>query len=175
MNIQVDAFSDESIENAIRQLEIIAGALLMGAAMGVENAADDAAESARALYSGYESTGNGPIDVTVTETQFDESTVACNIEAHGKGIGFVEFGAGDDAMVDNPFEHEVTPIGPGTWSSSEEGSNIYSDTGRWFYNGVRYQGITPAQGMANAKWQIESEVGERIAEAFSELVARGVI
>lgn len=102
------------------------------------------AETAQAAY------GNG---ATVTVEPTGDGYL---IRADGRGVVFLEFGAGDAVAVDNKYAGEM-PFGvyPGSWS--EQHKRQYSETGKWTFGGVEYTEIQPRNGMQKADDAIRSK------------------
>jgi len=122
---------------------------------------DKIAELTKALAEmGAEETGyDSRVSVKETET-------GAKIIASGKGIAFIEFGAGDTAV----FMTDVDGIdlGPGTWSSSELGSGEYARTGKWHFGGKEYTEIQPQRGMMKAEEAILARVREIAERVFRD-------
>lgn len=79
--------------------------------------------------------------------------------ANGKGVMFLEFGAGIAADSLHKWVMEVPfSVAPGSWSKDH--ARQFSDNGYWFYNGTSYAFIPATRAMYNAyldaKQKIES-------------------
>lgn len=88
-------------------------------------------------------------EITVTVEPIDNGYM---INAAGKGVVFLEFGAGDTVNSGNKYA-ELMPFDVESGSYSEENNGMYSITqqlfsqGYWEFGGVRYTQITPRNGM----------------------------
>lgn len=88
-------------------------------------------------------------EITVTVEPIDNGYM---INAAGKGVVFLEFGAGDTVNSGNRYA-ELMPFNVESGSYSEENDGMYDITrqlfgqGYWEFGGVTYTQITPRNGM----------------------------
>ena len=109
---------------------------------------------------GAEETGYGGM-VSVEETDG-----GCRIVARDEQIAFIEFGAGDTAMVLSNVDG--IDIYPGSWSSSNLGKGLYAAKGYWYYRGEKMTEIQPQRGMLRAEETIIAKVREVAERVFSD-------
>ena len=108
---------------------------------------------------GAEETGYG------TMVRVEETENGFSILAKDSQIAFIEFGAGNTAVIQS-FEEFST--GPGTWSSSELGKGIYTAQGYWYYGGKPIDHIDPQRGMLRAEETIIARVREVVERVFKD-------
>ena len=79
------------------------------------------------------------------------------IASVGEANLIAEFGAGDaTANPGSMFEGSPdTPVYPGSYSESEEGTGEYAATGKWHWGGKEFVAIMPRAGLYAAKEYIE--------------------
>lgn len=118
------------------------------AELGVSVVADD-----------YEYTRGG--EITVDWEKVDDGYL---VTAAGKGVMFLEFGAGDEAGTG--FQGADVPVdtSPGSWSSTH--SKQYSENGYWVWNGHVFRSIAPRSGMYFATERIKQEAESVAKEIF---------
>ena len=145
MKIEIQ-LSEESVRSAIRQLRQIQDNLRWGLEETIDILVKDGEMVANSKYGGMaEAIGYMP----------DENTGI--IAAVGKANLIAEFGAGDATLPPaGMFEDSPdTPVYPGSFSESEEGSGEYAATGKWHWGGAVFTEIEPRMGLYNAKNYIE--------------------
>ena len=90
--------------------------------------------------------------------------VGYSIEEHtgivssvGEANLIAEFGAGDATLPPACMFENVpdTPVYPGSYSESEEGTGEYAATGKWHFGGREYRKVDPRMGLYNARNYIE--------------------
>ena len=105
---------------------------------------------------GYTSSG-GEITVTV-----EPIVDGYCINAAGKGVVILEFGAGDTVATGNKYVSMMPfDVSPGSYSATHD--QQYELTGRWVFGGVVYSQITPRNGMQTA-WETIMQTWRSIAE-----------
>lgn len=83
------------------------------------------------------------------------------INAIGKDVVFIEFGAGALTDIMHPMADALgVKVYPGSWS--EEDKQLFTQKGYWYYNGKLLDHITPRRGMLEAETAIRQEA-ENIA------------
>ena len=98
-------------------------------------------------------------EITVTVEEMDDGY---RINAAGKGIIFLEFGAGDTVNSGNKYAAEMPfDVRPGSYSEINE--HQYELSGRWIFGGVVYTQIMPRNGMQTA-WETIMQNWRDIAE-----------
>lgn len=106
-------------------------------------------------------------EITVTVEPIDNGYV---INAAGKGVVFIEFGAGDTVNVGNRYA-PLMPFEVESGSYSEEHNGMYSITqqifgqGYWEFGGVTYTQITPRNGMQTV-WETLMQEWRDIAKGI---------
>lgn len=100
-------------------------------------------------------------ETTVTVEEIDDGYC---INAAGKGIVFLEFGAGDTVAYGNKYA-SMMPFEVRSGSYSETHGQWYSTLtpGKWLFGGVVYTQITPREGMQTA-WETIMQEWRSIAE-----------
>lgn len=79
------------------------------------------------------------------------------IIAHGKDVGFLEFGAGITTDMAHPWKHLMPfDVRPGSWSETH--ARQFADNGFWFYNGTSYSYIPPTRAMYNASVYMRQKI-----------------
>ena len=134
-----------SINRAIRQLKQIKDNIQDGLNQTIDILTKDGAMVAQSAYGGM---------ATATGTMVGEHTG--RIEASGEAAVIAEFGAGDATMLswfENPPD---TPVYPGSYSESEQGSGEYAATGQWHFGGKVFTEVEPRHGLLDAKEYIEA-------------------
>ena len=145
MKIEVK-LSTESVLSAIRQLRQIQDNLRWGLNETIDILVKDGEMVANSKYGSMaEAIGYMP----------DENVGI--IASVGEANLIAEFGAGDTTA--NPasmFEKSPeTPVYPGSYSESEEGTGEYVTTGKWHWGGKEFVAIMPRAGLYAAKEYIE--------------------
>lgn len=97
--------------------------------------------------------------VTVTVDEIDDGYC---INAAGKGIVFLEFGAGDAVNSGNRYA-DMMPFEVRPGSYSETHGQQYSTFGKWVFGGMVYHEIVPRNGMQTA-WETIMQEWRSIAE-----------
>lgn len=146
----------ESIDKAIKEIESFQKEMEKKldelckrlAEIGVSVAADEC---------GYTRGG----EVTVDWAKVDDGYV---ITAAGKGVMFLEFGAGDEAGTGFIGEDVPVDTTPGSWSSTH--GQQYSEKGYWVWNGHVFTSVAPRSGMYFASERIKQEVESVAREVF---------
>lgn len=142
------SLSESGIESAISQLEKVVRNIDNGVDETIEiltNEGRDIAQSHDAEMA------------TVTSERPDKTTGI--IEASGETAIIAEFGAGDDTIINIPFDNPPpVDVYPGSWSE-QVGTGQYAKHGFWYYKKVRYYGggegrVEPRQGLYHAKEHI---------------------
>ena len=98
-------------------------------------------------------------EITVTVEEIEDGYM---INAAGKGIVFLEFGAGDTVNSGNKYA-SLMPFDVRPGSYSEINDHQYELTGRWVFGGVVYTEIAPRNGMQTA-WETIMQNWRDIAE-----------
>ena len=98
-------------------------------------------------------------EITVTVEEIDNGYM---INAAGKGIVFLEFGAGDTVNSGNRYA-QLMPFEVRPGSYSEINDHQYELAGRWVFGGVVYTQISPRNGMQTA-WETIMQNWRDIAE-----------
>lgn len=104
-------------------------------------------------------------EITVTVEPIDNGYM---INAAGKGVVFLEFGAGDTVNSGNRYA-ELMPFDVESGSFSEENTGMYYLTeqifgqGYWEFGGVKYTQITPRNGMQTV-WETLMQEWREIAK-----------
>ena len=155
MNLKI-TLSEESIRNAINELQDAKQNLQWGIEETLDILARDGADIAQVAY--------GHMGYVVGYLDSDDTAV---IQASGEAVLIAEFGAGDAtelplSLYENAPETEVYP---GSYSELV-GSGEYAATGAWHFGGKRYTEVQPRLGLYKALEHITQE---------STNVAQGVI
>ena len=139
--------SNDSINNAISELERIRDNILDGLKQTVEILVKDGETIAQSE--------DGSMATVVGEMTGETSG---RISASGKAAVIAEFGAGDTVI--NPsamFENApLTDVYPGAYSLLV-GNKEYATYGAWHFGGVRYTNVEPRMGLFWAKEHIVNE------------------
>lgn len=98
-------------------------------------------------------------EITVTVEEIENGYM---INAAGKGIVFLEFGAGDTVNSGNKYA-SLMPFDVRPGSYSEINDHQYELAGRWVFGGVVYTEIAPRNGMQTA-WETIMQNWRDIAE-----------
>ena len=108
-------------------------------------------------------------EITVTVEPIDGGYM---INAAGKGVVFIEFGAGDTVDAGNRYAPLMPfPVESGSYSDANNG--MYSITqqifgqGYWEFGGVRYTEIIPRNGMQTVYDTLMQEWREIAREVFA--------
>ena len=115
---------------------------------------------------GYTADGG---EIVVTVEEIDNGYC---INASGKGVVFLEFGAGDTVNSGNMYA-ESMPFDVESGSYSEANNGMYSITqqifgqGYWEFGGVTYTQITPRNGMQTVYETLMQEWREIAKEVFA--------
>ena len=148
--------SDDSIRQAIRQLEQVKENIENGLAEAIDILTQDGADVASMAIGSFDG-------ATVSHEMASDTTGV--IRVSGEAAVIQEFGAGDLAETGNPFENDPdVPLGSGTYSQLK-GSGEYAATGQWHFGGKSYQYIDPKHGLYHAREYIKdhaAEVAERV-------------
>ena len=98
-------------------------------------------------------------EITVTVEEIDNGYA---INAAGKGIVFLEFGAGETVNSGNKYAPQMPfEVRPGSYS--EINDHQFELAGRWVFGGVVYTHIAPRNGMQTA-WETIMQNWRDIAE-----------
>lgn len=93
----------------------------------------------------------------------------------GADVGFLEFGAGVYTEGDE-FANEVGyAVYPGSWSESHAHSEnpnarYFAKNGFWWYNNIRYTGLTPTRGMQRALDHVRNEIQSAVERKINEWI-----
>ena len=88
------------------------------------------------------------------------------ISADGRGIVFLEFGAGDAVNSGNRYANQMPfEVRPGSWS--ENHAQQYSTLGYWIFGGVVYREIQPRNGMQTAYDEIMANIRAVAGRVFN--------
>lgn len=102
-------------------------------------------------------------EITVSVEKIDNGYC---INAAGKGIVFLEFGAGDTVASGNRYAGQMPfDVRPGSYSETHE--QQYSTYGIWIFGGVIYTEIMPRNGMQTVWETIMQEWRSIAKEVFS--------
>jgi len=108
-------------------------------------------------------TYGGEISVGVDELQ-----EGVNLHAVGKGVCFIEFGAGLGADPCHPYAGQMDfPIAYGSYSSSADGSGELVINGHWIFNNRPMTTVPARRGMFYASQQMLQEIPNVVREEFS--------
>ena len=90
------------------------------------------------------------------------------IEAKGKAVPFLEFGAGLTTMEDHPLA-DNSPVPVREWAYSElAGSGEGYATGKWHFGGQEYQYVVPRHGLLDARDHIANTAEETARRVFGK-------
>lgn len=174
MKLEIDLFDSESIEQAIKALKVLQGAIYVGTGLGVETIAKDAKELAEMLY-------DGAGDVTVSDEVYPgdvDGQYIGKVYADGEQLAFVEFGAGYGAIGDNPLPETGIDTSPGSWSREFGTGEFWNSMqnseggGQWHYMGQAYREVPRHLGMTNAKILAKTFTTQRVKEKIEEMTQR---
>ena len=145
MNIKV-RLSDKSISNAISKLRTMQENLRWGLQETIEILVQDGEMIANDKY--------GSMAAAVGYMPDENTGIIASV---GDANLIAEFGAGDATLPPSGmFEGSPdTPVYPGSYSESEEGTGEYAETGKWHFGGREYTEVMPRMGLYNAKNYIE--------------------
>lgn len=147
--------STESINRAIRMLKDADFNIEYGLQQTVDMLAKEGAMIAQSAYGGMAS---------VDHDSYGDTAV---IRTSGKANIIAEFGAGDATEVPTGFENlPSTPVYPGSYSESEEGSGMYVKYGWWKFGGKVYTQVEPRNGLMRAKAHIVSTAEDMAKEVI---------
>lgn len=154
--IRIDPLSPRSIDRAIRECERLEKEFGRKVDIFLERLANLG-------YSTLDSLGYNGDSVKVTVEKIENGYA---INAAGKGIVFLEFGAGDTVASGNRYAGQMPfEVRPGSYSETH--ARQYADYKRWIFGGVVYHEIRPREGMQTT-WETIMQEWRRIAqEVFS--------
>lgn len=140
MTININLFSEGSVQNAISRLKVRLDHLEEDTEQLVDILTEEGAEIAQSAYG----------DWGVAAVPMTEGTTG-NIVVYGDNPLIAEFGAGDATL--NPaslFENSPeTDVFPGSYS--RENAQQYWKWGVWYFGGEVYREVEPRMGLAQAK------------------------
>lgn len=87
------------------------------------------------------------------------------VVADGKGVMFLEFGAGDLAGTGMMLENVPVDTTPGSWSASH--AKQYSENGKWVWNDIVFTEVAPRSGMYFASEAMKNQFESIAKEVFS--------
>lgn len=147
--------SQGGINKAIRELEAYQRRIERNTARLVDELVDGGAEMAEYAFG-----GSAVVD------KISENGTGI-IEAVGKAVPFMEFGAGLATMESHRLARNA-PFRVQEWSYSEEvGSGEGFETGRWHFGGKVYTEVIPRHGLLDARDFIEQNLEEKARKVFS--------
>lgn len=149
--------SEESVLSAIRELRQIQDNLRWGLNETIDILVKDGAMVANDKYGGM-----------ATAIGYMPDEITGIVAAVGDANLIAEFGAGDATLPPvGMFENSPdTPVYPGSYSESEEGSGEYAATGKWHFGGTVYTEVQPRMGLYNARNYIEKNAAEIAKEVI---------
>ena len=147
------SLSEESISEAIEQLNILKGKIDLCVKHTVEILANEGAEIAQASY--------GEWSVVVIPDVISDTRA--EITVGGYNPAMAEFGAGN-ATLTSGFENMPQNVYPGSYS--EEHAQEYSTWGFWHFGGKYYTEVPARHGLLNAKQYIIENSTQIAQEAF---------
>ena len=152
----VIGLSTESISAAIERLQDVKDNLEWGLSETIDILCKEGAMMAQADYGGM---------ATVEYERPNENSGV--IITSGKANIIAEFGAGDATELPTAFENmPSTPVYPGSYSESDEGSGMYAEFGWWKFGGRIYRKIEPRHGLLNARNHIVDKAAEIAREVI---------
>ena len=155
MNITVK-LSDQSIRDAIRQLRNAQQHLRWGLDDTVQILAKEGAMIAQSAYGEM-----------ANAVDYMEDEAFGNIATSGEANIIAEFGAGDATEIPTGFENVPdTPVYPGSYSESEDGSGMYVQYGWWKFGGKVYTQVEPRHGLMRAKAYIVASAADIAKEVI---------
>ena len=154
--IRIDPLSPRSIDRAILECERLEKEFDRKVDIFLERLANLG-------YSTLDGLGYNGDSVKVTVEKIENGYA---INAAGKGIVFLEFGAGDTVASGNRYAGQMPfEVRPGSYSETH--ARQYADYKRWIFGGIVYHEIRPREGMQTT-WETIMQEWRRIAqEVFS--------
>ena len=155
--IEIDPFNPFSIIAAERQARQLISDFNRKVDEFIREIAEIGARAARGAYGSA---------VTVTVDEIDNGLA---INANGKAVVFMEFGAGSAVDSSNRFASVVEQEGgfdirPGSWS--EQHAHQYERLGYWVFGGQRYYEVQPVNGMEKAYEAIMQDMRNAATKVF---------
>jgi hypothetical protein len=148
------SLSEESISNAIEQLNILDGEIKECARKTVDILANEGAEIAQVSY--------GEWSVSVIPDIVSDNRA--EITVGGDYPLIAEFGAGDGTLTGG-FENMPSEVYPGSYS--EQHAQQYARWGFWYFAGEPYTEVPARHGLLNAKRYIIDNSTQIAKEAFN--------
>ena len=156
--IKVDPLSPRSVDRAIEECRRLKKEFDKKVDIFLERLANLGRSTLDGL--GYTVDGGS---ITVTVEKIDNGYC---INAAGKGIVFLEFGAGDTVASGNRYAGQMPfEVRPGSYSETH--AHQYSDYGIWIFGGVVYTEIRPRNGMQTVWETIMQEWRSIAKEVFA--------
>ena len=159
------------VANTVESLVKYKAALLDFFGEAITIASDKAMNTAQV---GYGSAAN----VSRLPLEKGASTVSGGLNATGRSVVFLEFGAGDytgygnGGDTDNTFQSETgIPIEAGQYSAFD-GTGEYvrnlelTGRGFWHFGGQVYRGVYPVRALYHASQEIHSELGDPRSQSY---------
>lgn len=145
-----------SINKAIRQVESYKKSLSTKIDKLCKRLAEIGAEAARETF--------GPS----VEVKVEKANKGYQIVASGRGVCFIEFGAGARASIEGEVYEDIPfKVEPGSWSESELGAHTYSEWVKTHGSDADYPyNRTPKPGMLNAYNAIVDAIQAAAKEVF---------
>lgn len=144
------------LKKAIRELEFYRDSLEMRVMRAAEQIALLAVDVVQGVY-------GSAVAVSLIPT---ENRLGYTIEANGRAVGFLEFGAGLMTDEGHPFA-ENAPFDVREGSYSEDHAMQYYTYGYWWYGGKRYYFVAPRRGLYEGSTYIRDHAVEVIKRSFT--------
>ncbi len=153
--IVIDPFDSSSIVKAEEEYRKLLEEFDKKVEVFLRRVAESAAKVAQTEY------GSG---VTVSVKQIDGGYV---VNANGKAVVFLEFGAGLMTDSSDIFAKEVDfPVYVGSYSELASSSHEFYKTGKWHFGGKEYTYIVPKNAMQKAYESVAQSFGQIAKEVF---------
>ena len=129
-------------------------------------------EAERIVSTRYSLQGNGNEDFV---TDIEEIPNGYMLTVSGEDVGFLEFGAGVFTEADEFADEVGFPVAPWSWSESHPHSEnpnarYGAKNGFWWYNNIRYTGLTPMRGMQQALDHVRNTIQGVIERKIAEWI-----
>ena len=142
-DITVDIFDPASIQRAMTKLKNYINNIEPNFSDSLELVGQGAAEFAKPYFINYERRTEEDAVLGVELDRFDD-VPGFAVTAVGKGVGFLEFGAGLTADPGHPLAHNA-PFPVGMWEYSKNNARQGAEHGYWYWGGKKwtYKPVSP--------------------------------
>ena len=170
--IKADIFDLSSLDNLITQLNVYKGNLETDLGDSMEILGKQATEFCKPYFINYDKHEEDEAELGVEFQRYDKP--GFSITAKGKGVAFLEFGAGLTADYGHPFEPEAKKLGivVGQWEWSKRHGTGFGFKHHFWYWGGRKWYYKPGQrfsrGLYNTSKWIQENAHEVIKRSWKK-------